>query len=66
MTLDELYRLLRSNHVQAQGIVDTLQEPLVVLDKEFLVVNANPAFFRLFKAEREDTLGRSLFDLGDG
>lgn len=66
MTLDELYRVLRSNHVQAQGIVDTLQEPLVVLDKDLLVVNANPAFLRLFRVAREDTFGRSLFDLGDG
>jgi two-component sensor histidine kinase len=66
MTLEELYRLLRGSHVQAQGIVDTLQEPLVVLDKDMLVVNANPAFLQTFKVDREDTLGRSLFDLGNG
>lgn len=66
MTLEELYRLLRSGHVQAQGIVDTLQEPLVVLDRAYTVVNANPAFFRTFEVERDDTLGKSLFDLGHG
>ena len=32
MTLEDLYRLLRSGHVQAQGVVDTLEEPLLVLD----------------------------------
>lgn len=66
MTLEELYRLLRGSHVQAQGIVDTLQEPLLVLDREMLVLNANPAFYRTFRVDREATLGRSLFELGDG
>jgi two-component sensor histidine kinase len=66
MTLEELYRLLRGSHVQAQGIVDTLQEPLVVLDKDLVVVNANPAFLRTFRVERDQTLGRTLFDLGNG
>ncbi len=31
MNLDDLYRLLRSGHVQSQGIVDTLRDPLLVL-----------------------------------
>jgi PAS domain S-box-containing protein len=66
MTLEDLYRLLRSSHVQTQGIVDTLQEPLVVLDKALCVVNANPAFYRTFSTEQEETLGQSLFELGDG
>jgi two-component sensor histidine kinase len=66
MTLEELYRLLRSGHVQTQGIVDTLQQPLVVLDKSFTVVNANPAFYRTFQTDQESTLEHSLFDLGNG
>jgi PAS domain-containing protein len=52
--------------VQTQGIVDTLQEPLVVLDRSMVVVAANPAFYKAFGAERERTIGQSLFDLGDG
>ncbi|MCX5581532.1 sensor histidine kinase [Kaistia terrae] len=66
MTLEELYLLLRSGHVQIQGIVDTLQEPLVVLDKSFVVLNANPAFYRTFDTELDRTVGQSLFELGDG
>lgn len=58
--------MLRSSHVQSQGIVDTLQEPLIVLDSSLTVVNANPAFFRTFEAERDDTLGQNLFELGNG
>ncbi|WIJ26404.1 sensor histidine kinase [Devosia sp. RR2S18] len=66
MTLEELYRLLRSSHVQAQGIVDTLQEPLLVLDRALAVTNANPAFYRTFRTERESTLGQAIFELGNG
>ena len=36
MHLEDLYRLLRSEHVQAQGIVDTLEEPLLVNAEEDL------------------------------
>ncbi len=66
MMLEDLYRLLRSGHVQTQGIVDTLIEPLVVLDQNLCVITANPAFFEFFRADREETLGQSLFSLGDG
>lgn len=66
MMLEDLYRLLRSAPVQTQGIVDTLLEPLVVLDQDLCVVTANPAFFEFFQLEREETLGQSLFALGGG
>ena len=66
MTLEDLYRLLRSGHVQSQGIVDTLQEPLLVLDRSMDILNANPAFFEKFGTNCEDTMGRNLFQLGDG
>lgn len=66
MTLEEMYRLLRGSHVQAQGIVDTLKQPLVVLDRGLTVINANPAFYRKFETDREETLGHSLLELGNG
>lgn len=66
MTLEDLYRLLRTSHVQAQGIVDTLDDPLVVLDQNLCVISANPAFFEHFRVERDSTLGLSLFALGNG
>lgn len=64
MNLEDLYRLLRSSHVQAQGIIDSLEEPLLVLDQAGCVINGNRAFFRKFCLERDDTIGRSLFSLG--
>ncbi|MGX1167016.1 two-component sensor histidine kinase [Bradyrhizobium sp. USDA 372] len=66
MNLEDLYRLLRSEHVQAQGIVDTLEEPLLVLDQSGCVLTANRGFYETFRVARDDTVGRSLFSLGNG
>lgn len=49
----------------AQSIVDTVREPLVVLNGSFEVVSASRAFYRTFKVTREETVGRALFTLGD-
>lgn len=66
MILEDLYRLLQSGHVQAQGIVDTLEQPLIVLDQVMCVVTANPAYLKAFKADRDQTIGHNLFSLGNG
>ncbi len=47
-------------------IIDTIREPLLVLDPEFRITQANRAFFRIFRVESEDTIGQVLFTLGDG
>ena len=47
-------------------IIDTIREPLLVLDPEFRVTRANRAFFRVFRVEAPDTIGEVLFALGDG
>jgi two-component sensor histidine kinase len=66
MMLEDLYRLLRTGHVQAQGVVDTMTQPIVVLDQNLCVSTVNNAFLKTFKVEREDILGESFFDLGNG
>jgi two-component sensor histidine kinase len=65
MMLEDIYRLLRSGHVQALGVVDTISQPIVVLDKRFCVITANNAFIKTFEVERDEVLGESFFDLGD-
>ncbi|WP_207102635.1 HWE histidine kinase domain-containing protein [Paracoccus shandongensis] len=66
MDLDELYRLLRGSHVQAIGIVNTLRDPLLVLDGDLTVISANPAFYRTFQTSGDDTIGVPFPDLGNG
>ena len=50
----------------AQGIVDTVREPVLVLDKELRVIAASRSFYSAFKVSPEDTKGRLLYALGDG
>jgi two-component system, chemotaxis family, CheB/CheR fusion protein len=47
----------------AESIIDTVREPLLVLDDSFKVVSANRAFYRRFQTRAEDTVGRPLFEL---
>ena len=66
MMLEDLYRLLKSGHVQAQGVLDTISVPLLVLDTSFRVITANNAFVQTFKVARDDVLETPLFTLGNG
>lgn len=50
----------------ARAIVDTIREPLLVLDGDLRVESANPAFYRHFRVTPEETLDRSFFSLGSG
>jgi chemotaxis protein methyltransferase CheR len=50
----------------AEAIVNTVREPLVVLDQDLRVIAASRSFYRTFQVNREDTEGRLLYELGDG
>jgi len=50
----------------AQAIVDTIHEPLLVLDSTFSVLAASRSFYETFKVEPEHTVDRLLYALGDG
>lgn len=50
----------------AQAIVDTLREPLLVLDEDLRVVAASRSFYLTFKVQRQDVQGRPIYALGDG
>ena len=50
----------------AYGIVETVREPLLVLDGGLRVQAANPAFYRTFQVSPAETLGRLLYTLGNG
>jgi len=50
----------------AQAIVDTVREPLLVLDQDLRVVAASRSFYLTFRVNRQETQGRLLYALGDG
>ena len=50
----------------ADEIVETVREPLVVLDGDFRILRANHAFYWDLRLVRERTEGRLLQQIGDG
>lgn len=66
MNTEDLYRLLRTGHIQAQGIVDTVADPMLVLDSSLCIQSASRAFFETFKVERYETIGRQVYEIGNG
>ncbi|MEO7767947.1 MAG: CheR family methyltransferase, partial [Ferruginibacter sp.] len=47
----------------ADSIISTLHEPLLVLDKKFVIKSANSAFYRTFHLTELATIGQVLFEL---
>ena len=66
MNMEDLYRLLRAGHVQAQGIVDTVADPLLVLDESLCVQSASRSYLQTFQVDREETIGKPIYELGSG
>ncbi|KAF3997761.1 SAM-dependent methyltransferase [Glaciimonas immobilis] len=48
----------------AEGIINTVREPLVVLDGAFRVISASQSFYREFRVQPQDTVGNLIYDLG--
>ncbi|MBC7925454.1 MAG: PAS domain S-box protein [Bryobacteraceae bacterium] len=49
----------------AEGMIETVREPLVVLDADLRVLRATTAFYQTFLTSREETEGRFVYDLGN-
>lgn len=47
-------------------VVDVAHEPILVLDKDFLVMAANESFYRTFQVEPKDTEKKIIYNLGNG
>src|SRR5471032_1113455 len=50
----------------AQNIVDTVREPLLILDTTLRVRSANRAFYKTFHVTSEETENRLIYELGNG
>jgi PAS domain S-box-containing protein len=50
----------------ADSILDTVRDPLIVLDSELRVRSASRSFHENFKVTREETEGRLIYELGNG
>ena len=49
----------------AESIVETVREPLLVLDADLKIISANRNFYRTFKVTPGETIGSFIYDLGN-
>ena len=57
---------LKAIETYAQNIVDTVREPLLILDATLRVRSANRAFYQTFHVSPGETEGRLIYELGNG
>ncbi|MCK9294502.1 MAG: PAS domain-containing protein, partial [Desulfobulbaceae bacterium] len=49
----------------AENIVETVREPLVVLNADLKILTANHSFYETFKVSPAETIGNFIYDLGN-
>jgi two-component system, chemotaxis family, CheB/CheR fusion protein len=69
LDVDELKKTLeqvRRARDYAAAIVQTVREPLLVLDQQLRIEAANRAFYQTFKTSPEESLKRPIYEVGSG
>lgn len=64
--IEKRTRELNENKDYLDSIIQTIRQGLLVLDPQYNVISANDFFLKTFKVEKRDTIGRSLYELGNG
>jgi len=49
----------------SENIINTVREPLLLLDKKLRVVKASRSFYDFFKVNSDETIGTLIYDLGN-
>ncbi|MGB9646851.1 MAG: CheR family methyltransferase, partial [Stellaceae bacterium] len=59
-------RAIEAARFYSDSIINTIRQPLVVLDEELYVISASRAFYSIFLVEPEQTVGRQLDAIDEG
>jgi two-component system CheB/CheR fusion protein len=63
--LHQLNQQVQAARDYAENIVETIREPLLVLDDALKVISANPAFYKTFKVSALEVIGKQIYQLGN-
>ncbi len=58
-------RILEAALRYTKNIIDTVREPLLVLNGDLSVLSASRSFFNMFRVAEEETIGKPLYQLGN-
>lgn len=56
----------KDGHILTRAIIDTIREPLIVLDEKLCIVTASRAFYKKFDLTPGNTQGTHFYELGNG
>jgi len=49
----------------AENIINTVREPLIILDHDLRVITASRSFYEVFKVKPEETMGQLIYNMGN-
>ncbi len=52
-------------HEYNESVLNTVREPLLILDRDLKVVSGSRSFYEFFKVKPEETVGQLIYDLGN-
>jgi two-component system CheB/CheR fusion protein len=58
-------RTMTRSQEYAESIINTVREPLIVLNQDLRVVSVSRSFYEFFKVKPEETVGQLIYDLGN-
>ena len=56
----------KDGHILTRAIIDTIREPLIVLDENLRIIAASRSFYKKFGMSHEVTYDKMFYDLGNG
>jgi PAS domain S-box-containing protein len=63
--LYDLKKQVNRSRKFAEATISMLHEPLLVLDKNYIIISANKSFYKIFQLTEDETLGNIFFELQD-
>ena len=63
--IDALKRVVEETRAYADTLIETAREAIFILDANFRVLVANPAFYNSFQVSPAETVNRLIFELGN-
>ncbi|MDO8592734.1 MAG: histidine kinase dimerization/phosphoacceptor domain -containing protein [bacterium] len=64
--IDPLLDTSQSGHSLTRAIINTIREPLVILDEKLKIIAASKSFYKKFGLDFDVTHGKMFYDLGNG
>ena len=62
--IKQAQEVAQSAREYSERIVDTITQPLVIMDEKLEVVSANRSFYSAFHVTPQDTVGRHFYEIG--